>query len=182
LKEGLYEDFERRDELLALARFRSTAGDALTSLEGYLGRMKEGQEHIYYISGEDAAALAKSPHIEGFRARGLEVLILTDPVDEFWLPSIGAYKDRSFRSVTRGDAELDKFAAEGAKDKDEKDKSGGKGIGSLIALLKLSLKDAVKDVRATSRLTDSAVCLVADDSDIDIHLERLLKQHKQLDT
>jgi molecular chaperone HtpG len=186
LKEGIYEDAERRDELLGLARFGSTAEVKPTSLEAYLGRMKEGQENIYYLSGEDEAALRRSPHLEGFVARGLEVLILTDAVDEFWLPAVGAYKGKSFRSVTKGAAELDKFKVEtpaAGQDKPDADKSdrADKGVASLIALLKLSLKDAVKDVRTTNRLTDSPVCLVADDSDMDIHLERLLKQHHQLD-
>jgi len=186
LKEGIYEDQERRDELLGLARFPTTHGVTATSLEAYLGRMKEGQEHIYYLSGEDEAALRKSPHLEGFMARGLEVLILTDPIDEFWLPAVGAYKGKGFRSVTKGAAELDKFKVEtpAAADKPEAEADKGdatKGVASLVALLKLSLKDAVKDVRTTNRLTDSPVCLVADDSDMDIHLERLLKQHRQLD-
>jgi len=184
LKEGLYEDHERRDELLALVRFATTAEGKPTSLEAYLGRMKEGQENIYYLSGEDEAALRKSPHLEGFRARGLEVLILTDPIDEFWLPAIGAFKGKSFRSVTRGAAELDKFKVEQAEAAAEKKDDAGtadKNVDSLVALLKLSLKDAVKDVRTTDRLTDSPVCLVADERDMDINLERLLKQHHQLD-
>jgi molecular chaperone HtpG len=184
LKEGLYEDAERRDELLGLARFGSTGSAAAASLEAYLGRMKEGQEHIYYLSGDDEAALRRSPHLEGFVARGLEVLFLTDAIDEFWVPAVGAYKGKSFRSVTRGAAELDKFKVEKpAADKPDPDKAAAadKSVASLVALLKLSLKDAVKDVRTTNRLTDSPVCLVADDSDLDIHLERLLKQHHQLD-
>ena len=185
LKEGLYEDAERRDELLALARFGTTAEVKPTSLEAYLGRMKEGQEHIYYLSGEDEAALRKSPHLEGFAARGLEVLILTDPIDEFWLPAVGTYKSKSFRSVTKGAAELDKFKVEKAEAADTGKKEDGdkadKNVDSLVALLKLSLKDSVKDVRTTNRLTDSPVCLVADERDMDIHLERLLKQHHQLD-
>ena len=185
LKEGIYEDTERRDELLGLARFASTTEPGLTSLEAYLGRMKEGQEHIYYLSGDDETALRRSPHLEGFVARGLEVLFLTDPVDEFWVPAVGAYKGKSFRSVTRGAAELDKFKVEtGDAKKTDAEKADGadKNVASLVALLKLSLKDAVKDVRTTDRLTDSPVCLVADDSDLDIHLERLLKQHHHLNS
>ena len=185
LKEGLYEDAERRDEMLALARFGTTAEAKPTSLEAYLGRMKEGQEHIYYLSGEDEAALRKSPHLEGFAARGLEVLLLTDPIDEFWLPAVGAYKGKSFRSVTKGAAELDKFKVDKAEaaDAEKKDDTdtADKNVDSLVALLKLTLKDAVKDVRTSNRLTDSPVCLVADERDMDIHLERLLKQHRQLD-
>jgi molecular chaperone HtpG len=181
LKEGIYEDHEHKDEILPLARFRSTAGDDLTSLDEYIARTKPGQEAIYTIAGEDLEALKKSPQIEGFRARGIEVLLLTDPVDEFWMPGVGEYQKKEFKSVTRGSADLDKIAPEEKKDgapaADEKPEGD---VASLLALLKLSLGDAVKDVRSSKRLTDSAVCLVADDRDIDMHLERLLRQHKQL--
>jgi molecular chaperone HtpG len=179
LKEGIYEDQEHRDELLPLARFRSTAGDGYVSLDEYVARMKPGQDAIYTIAGEDLEALKKSPQIEGFRARGIEVLLLTDPVDEFWMPALGDYQKKNFKSVTRGAADLDKIApeekkADGAEEQPEGD------VASLVALLKLSLGDAVKDVRVSKRLTDSAVCLVADERDMDMHLERLLRQHKQL--
>jgi molecular chaperone HtpG len=184
LKEGLYEDLGHRDALIKLARFRSTAGDGLVSLADYVGRMKEGQEHIYTLSGDDEASLRQSPHIEGFVARGLEVLLLTDPVDEFWVPAVGAYEGKAFHSVTRGAADLDKFAAkaeEKAEGNEAEAPTAGKDVDTLIAFLKLSLKDAVKDVRTTARLTGSPVCLVADESDLDIHLERLLKQHHQIE-
>jgi molecular chaperone HtpG len=179
LKEGLYESHDQRETLLSLLRMRSTAGDGLTSLADYVGRMKSGQESIYYITGENLEALKKSPQIEGFAARGVEVLLLTDPIDEFWIPAIGAFQEKPFRSVTRGDVELDKIA------KPNGDAAGSEpptpGIDSLVAMFRLTLKDAVKDVRSSARLTDSAVCLVADEGDMDIHLERMLKQHRQLD-
>jgi molecular chaperone HtpG len=179
LKEGIYEDRDNRDEILPLARFRSTAGDELTSLDDYIARMKPGQEAIYTIAGEDLDALKRSPQLEGFRARGIEVLLLTDPVDEFWTPSVGDYQKKPFKSVTRGGADLDKIAPEGKKADEAEAKPEG-DVASLIALLKLSLGEAVKDVRISNRLTDSAVCLVADENDMDMHLERLLRQHKQL--
>ncbi|HUK58569.1 MAG TPA: molecular chaperone HtpG [Stellaceae bacterium] len=177
LKEGLYEDTEHRDELLGLARFRSTGGDGLVSLDDYVGRMKPGQEAIYTVTGDSAEAAARSPQLEGFRARQIEVLLLADAVDDFWMPAIGEYKKHPFKSVTRGQADLEKFAAPDAPKADPKQDGA---VASLIALVKLSLGDAVKDVRASARLTDSAVCLVADEGDLDIHLERLLKQHRQL--
>jgi molecular chaperone HtpG len=179
LKEGIYEDREHKDEILPLARFHSTAGDGYVSLDEYVARMKPGQEAIYTIAGEDLEALKKSPQLEGFRARGIEVLLLTDPVDEFWMPALGDYQKKEFKSVTRGGADLDKIAPEEKKADGAEEKPQG-DIASLIALLKLSLGDAVKDVRASKRLTDSAVCLVADERDMDMHLERLLRQHKQL--
>ena len=181
LKEGLYEDFAYRDQLLKVIRFRSTEGDGLVSLADYVGRMKEGQQAIYYISGEDIDAVARSPQLEGFRKRGVEVLLLTDPVDEFWIPSVGVFDGKPFKSVTRAGADLSTIKTEDGASDDAEPKTELKGLGTLIALLKQTLGDAVKDVRSSDRLTTSAVCLVADDNDIDMRLERLLKQHKQLD-
>ncbi|WP_042701931.1 molecular chaperone HtpG [Azospirillum sp. B506] len=178
LKEGLYEDYEHRDELLKLLRFRTTAGDELVSLEQYVARMKEGQDAIYTISGDDIDTLLRSPQLEGFKAKGVEVLLLTDPVDEFWMPSVGVYDSKPFKSVTRGGADLGKI--KGEENEKPEDKAPEGELTDLLALLKLTLSDAVKDVRKSERLTDSAVCLVADDNDMDMHLERLLKQHKQL--
>jgi len=180
LKEGLYEDQEHRDQLLKAVRFRSTGADGLVSLEDYLGRMKEGQDAIYYITGDDPAALLRSPHLEGFRARGVEVLLLTDPVDEFWVPVVASYKEKPFKSVTRGGADLGRIKTTDEAPKPEATAEGD--VANLIGLFKATLGDAVKDVRPSERLTDSAVCLVADEGDMDMHLERLLKQHKQLDT
>ncbi len=180
LKEGLYEDREQRDPLLELARFRSTARDGLASLDEYVAAMRPGQQAIYTITGDNFDAVQRSPQLEGFRARGIEVLLLTDPIDEFWLPAIGLYKDKPFKSATRGGVDLDQIAAAEAQP-EEKPAPPAK-LASLIAIFKLALGDAVKDVRGSVRLTDSAVCLVADEGDMDMHLERLLKQHRQLDT
>ena len=185
LKEGIYEDADNRDAVLKLARFHSTHDDNLTSLDEYLGRMKEGQEAIYYISGEDVSALAKSPQLEGFRSRGIEVLLMTDPVDEFWLPAIGDYEEKPIRSATRSGTDLDGIGtdkeegAENGKTKTEKE-GDAPGLDALIAMVKLELGDNVKDVRLSNRLTESPVCLSADEGDIDIRLEQLLRQHNQL--
>lgn len=178
LKEGIYEDREQRDALLPLLRFRSTKGDGLVSLEEYVGRMRPGQDEIWYITGDDAAALARSPQLEGFRARDIEVLLLTDPVDEFAVPSLGEFQGKAFKSATRGGADLSKIEAPAEAPKPE----AGEGMDALVAALKLALTDQVKDVRASQRLTDSAVCLVADEGDTDLHLERLLKQHRRVDS
>src|SRR5262245_45829068 len=99
LKEGLYEDHEQRETLLSLVRMRSTASDQLTSLVDYIGRMKSGQDSIFYITGEDVGVLKKSPQLEGFAARGVEVLLLTDPIDEFWIPVVGTFQDKPFKSA-----------------------------------------------------------------------------------
>ncbi|HUI18705.1 MAG TPA: molecular chaperone HtpG [Alphaproteobacteria bacterium] len=180
LKEGIYEDVAERERILALARFRSTAESGLVSLESYLARMKEGQEAIYYINGEELEALAKSPQLEGFRAKGLEVLLMTDPVDGFWLSAVETFRDKPFKSVTRGGADLAKIKAAAKEEEKPEEAGGAAAVSGLVALFKLTLKDEVKDVRASERLTASPVCLVADEGDMDMHLARLLRQHKQL--
>jgi molecular chaperone HtpG len=196
LKEGLYEDESRREALIELARFATTRTDGpdggMAGLADYVARMPEGQDAIYYISGQDAETLRKSPQLEGFAAKGVEVLLMSDPVDEFWLPVVGEYQGKAFKSVTRGGAELDKVAeaaansakngeAAAAGGEDAGEDVAGPGTDALIAFVKLALKDEVKDVRASERLTESPVCLVADEGDLDMHLERLLKQHNQID-
>jgi molecular chaperone HtpG len=180
LKEGLYEEPENRETLLKLARFRSTHGDALVSLADYVGRMKEGQTSIYYLTGDSLESATRSPQLEGYRAKGIEVLLLTDGVDEFWVPAVGEYDGKGFKSVTRGGADLDAIKGD-AKADEKKQEPAAAGIDNLIALMKLALKDAVKDVRVSQRLTDSAVCLVADEGDMDMRLARLLQQHKRID-
>jgi len=183
IKEGLYEDTESRTELLKLLRCRSSAVEGLVSLEEYKSRMKGGQEAIFYIIGESPEKLMRNPHLEGFKARGIEVLLLTDQVDDFWPNAVGAFDDKAFRSVTRAGGDLDKMkpVEETSKDKSAEPVKEG-DLASLVALMKLTLGDVVKDVRSSSRLTSSPVCLVADEGDIDIHLEKFLKQHNQLRT
>lgn len=182
LKEGLYEDLPQKDALLKLCRFKSIKTDSWISLTDYLENMKEGQEHIYYISGEDEQALRRSPQIEGFKAKDVDVLVLHDPVDEFWVTSINEYEGKGFKSVTRGGADLNKIDSADDKDDSSKDKEDDKAeLGALLGYMKLTLEGEVKDIRSSERLTDSAVCLVADEGDMDIHLERILRSHKQVD-
>jgi len=180
LKEGLVDDFTMRDKLLELARFRSTGADGLTSLADYVDRMKDGQEAIYYIAGEDETQVVTSPHLEGFRAKDVEVLLLTDPVDEFWLQHVTEFSDKPFKSVTRGAADLDTVKSGDDDPSDDAKDADEVNLDTLIAALKLTLSDAVKDVRASKRLTESAVCLVADDGDMDVNMERLLRRHGQM--
>ena len=181
LKEGIHEDFTNRDKILEVSRFHTSHSEKLTSLKDYVSRMKKGQNTIYYLSGEDKEKLSQSPHLEGFRAKGVEVLYMTDPVDEFWLPSVGKYSEKSFQSITRGSADLDKIKSKNADKKDKKDEKK-ENIDKLIASLKVVLGKEVKDIKSSERLTDSAVCLVAGEGDMDMHLEKLLKQHQQLDS
>jgi molecular chaperone HtpG len=148
--------------------------------------MREGQEAIYYISGDAPDSLRRSPQLEGFRAKGVEVLLLTDPVDDFWLSVVPSYDGKPFKSVTRGATDLDGIKTDGAAAdakaaKPEETAGEAANLDSLIAFVKLTLKGTVKDVRLSARLTESPVCLVADEGDLDMHLERLLKQHRQIE-
>jgi molecular chaperone HtpG len=180
LKEGLYEDFERKNDILELCRFRTTTGgDELVSLAAYLGRMKEGQDAIYYITGDDLTRLKQSPQLEGFAAKGIEVLLLTDPIDEFWPTAVSAYQDKKLRSVAQGAADLSSVKSDEKAEEDKKPAADAAALDALIAAAKLALGGAVKDVRGSDRLTESPVCLVADEGDMGIHLERLLRQHQQ---
>jgi len=183
LKEGLYEDFERRSDILDLCRFRTTTSDEPISLATYLSRMKEGQEAVYIITGDDAEAVKKSPQLEGFRAKGIEVLLLTDPIDEFWPSAVGSYQERPFRSVSQGAADLSAIKGdETAEDKPKAEAAASDAMAALIAAFKLALGEQIKDVRSSDRLTESAVCLVADEGDMGLHLERLMRQHQQAGT
>ena len=185
LKEGLYEDHENRDKILEIVRFNSTASDKLISLAEYVERMKKGQTEIYYISGEGLDLVKASPQLEGFKARGIEVLLMTDPVDEFWLPMVGQFDEKPFTSATSGSVDLSKI--KNVKDKKENDdkneakKADDASVAKLILALKESLGETVKDVCSSDRLTDSAVCLVAGEGDMDLHLERMLKMQGQME-
>jgi molecular chaperone HtpG len=181
LKEGIYEDFERRDALLALARFKSTAsGDGWRSLKDYVGALKPNQTAIYYLAGDDLERLRSSPQLEGFRARGVEVLLLPDPVDTFWVMPGVSFDGKPFKSVTQGAADLASIARTDAKD--EAQAEAAPAVKIFVAFLKSTLGDAVSDVRVSDRLTDSAVCLVAPDSGPDRALEKMLASAGRLST
>lgn len=184
LKEGIYEDFENRERILELARFHSTNGDGLTSLAAYVERMKPGQDAIYTISGSELGALRRSPQLEGFRAKGVEVLLLTDPIDEFWLPAMRDYKDKPFRSAAAAGTDLSAIAEtekDDAATAETTEPEPQESLDRLIVGLKAALGDTVKDVRASQRLTESAVCLVSGEGDPSMNIERLLRQHRQLE-
>ncbi len=167
LKEGLYQDFANRDALLELVRFRSTEQEGLTSLAGYVERMKEDQKAIYYITGERSANLAASPLLEVYRSQGLEVLIMDDEIDAFVIPSVGKYQDHELKSVNRTDT-ADDLGTEQSKEK-------AKEIGPLLRRIRGVLGDQVKDVKASARLSDSPSCVVADESDPTASMQAVLK-------
>ena len=179
LKEGLFEDQDNRAKLLELARFKSTRGPELVSLADYVGRMRPGQEAILYVTGESAQALRTSPQLEEALAKGCEVLLLDDPVDEFWLPEVKEYQGKPFRSLTKGEVDLSKIADEGRIE--TPDELWDEELKRLLAKLQGLLGEEVKAVRASRRLRESAVCLVADEHGLDFRLERFLRQHQQLD-
>lgn len=172
LKEGLHLDPANKDRLARLLRFESTSG-GLTSLADYVARMKEGQQAIYFISGPDRAFLEKSPHIEGLKKKGFEVLFFTDPVDEWVATALPEFEGKRLSSAMKGEIKLDDAA------KDEEKKEDADPVwGGLTTAMKAALGERVKGVRMTDRLTDSAVCLVAGEHDLGANLERILKQHQ----
>lgn len=180
IKEGLYEDWERREQLLKLARFRSTtSGDGWRSLADYLGAMKDGQKAIYFMTGDDKGRLEASPQLEGFKARGVEVLLLSDPVDSFWVAMAPAFEGKQLKSVTQGGADLTEIAL--ADDAAKPDVEISPEIATFIAFLKSTLGNNVSDVKVSDRLVESAVCLVAPDGGRDRQLERLLSAAGRLD-
>ena len=179
LKEGIYEDFERRDALLALARFKTTASaNEWRSLKDYVAALKQNQTAIYYLAGQDIASLEASPHLEGFRGRGIEVLLLTDPVDSFWVAYGASFEGKPFKSVTQGAADLGLIPL--LESKQQQSPEVEKSVTEFLAFIKTELGDAVSDVRPSDRLTDSAVCLVAPESGPDRQLEKLLTGTGQL--
>ena len=163
LKEGVWEDSEHRAEIAPLLRFRSSAQDGWTSLADYVGRMQEGQDTIYYLSGDHAEALKSSPQLEGFRAKGLEVLLMADPIDSFWPERLDSFEGKNLRSVTRAAEDI-------GKGDDLPD------ISLLLAAMKTALGDRISDVRSTARLTDSAVVLASDGKGPDLAMQRLMRR------
>jgi molecular chaperone HtpG len=170
-KEGIYDATDRRDAILSLCRFRTTAG-SLRSLKDYVGALKDNQTSIYYLAGQDAARLEASPHLEGFRARGVEVLLLSDPVDSFWVTSAPSFEGKPFKSVTQGDTDLAAIPRVDASAETPQEVSAS--VTEFLAFLKTTLADLVSDVRSSERLTDSPVCLIADESGPDRQLEKIL--------
>jgi molecular chaperone HtpG len=170
LKEGAWGDTEHRASLAELLRFRSSTQDGWVSLGSYVERMKQGQEAIYYLAGDDLVAVTASPQLEGFRAQGIEVLLLSDPVDAFWPERMDKYQDKPFRSVTQAAADLQFLS--GAKPPEGE----AADVGKLVPALKAALGDAVDDVRPTDRLTDSAVVLAASGKGPDLQMQRLMRR------
>ena len=171
LKEGVWDDADYRQELSHLVRFKSSGAEGWTGLADYVGRIKPEQEAIYVLAGDDAEALAHSPQLEGFRARGVEVLLLTDQVDAFWPERLGMFEGKPIRSVTQGAADLSKLPSEHVPEGELAN------VEKLIAALKTALGEAVSEVRATDRLVESAVVLAAAGFGPDLQMQRVLRRH-----
>jgi molecular chaperone HtpG len=171
LKEGLYSDFTNREALLELIRFKSTEVEGYTSLASYKERMKDDQKSIYYITGENEDTLRNSPLIEGYVKKGIEVLIMSDEIDEIVIPSIGTYKETELKSVNKSGT-ADDF-------KSDTDEETEKKVEPLLKKIKDALGDRVKDVVASKRLSDSPSCIVADDNDPTVQMQQMLKSMGQ---
>ncbi|MEH6381000.1 MAG: molecular chaperone HtpG, partial [Dietzia cercidiphylli] len=183
LKEGLISDVDAREQLLAVSTFASTraASDEATggdddevgtTIAEYVSRMAEGQEEIYYLTGTSRAAVENSPHLEAFRARGVEVLVLTDPVDEVWVDAVGEVDGRRLRSVAKGDVDLSGI---GSPVEEEKGQADSAEFTGLLEWLGEELSDEVKQVRLSQRLTESAACMVGDEFDMTPQLEAMYR-------
>ncbi|MDH6676355.1 molecular chaperone HtpG [Rhodococcus sp. LBL1] len=178
LKEGLLSDFDNRETLLEIASFPSThSEDEQTTLAQYVERMKDGQEQIYFLTGESRQQLEASPHMEAFRARGLEVLLLTDPVDEMWVTSVPEFDGKPLQSIAKGEVDLDtedeKQEAEAKREEQDKE------FADVLSWLTTTLEDQVKQVRLSTRLTDSPACIVGDEFGMTPALERMYRASGQ---
>jgi len=173
LKEGIHYDFDNQEALKELLLFASTKGDELTTLKEYCSRMSEDQKEIFYITGSSREMLANSPHLEALKTKGYEVLLMTDPVDEWVLQGLTPYDEKPLKSVAKGDVSL--LNEDEKKEAEEKLKADEEQYASLLTFLKNTLKEKIKDAKLSSRLTDSAVCLVADEHDMSASMERLLR-------
>jgi len=175
IKEGLYEDFERREKLLALSRFSSTSGDRRT-LRQYVADFKPNQTEIYFLAGDSIERLKSNPRLEAASARGIEVLLLTDPVDAFWTSAPLDFGGKPLKSLSQGDIDFSLIPLTEEKAEEKKDEAAA-DEAMTIAVVKEALGERVADVRASRRLTSSASCLVASGEARDRALERLLAQH-----
>jgi molecular chaperone HtpG len=169
VKEGLLGDVDNRDAILEICSFESTHSDSPTTLRQYVERMKDGQEHVYYLTGDSRVSIEKSPHMEAFAAKGFEVLVLTDPIDEMWVTAIGEVEGKQLQSIAKGQVDLDT----------EDEKKAGEALREefdpLLSWLGSALEEQVKQVRLSTRLTSSPACIVSDTHDLSPALEKMYR-------
>ncbi len=180
LKEGLYEVGAHREKILELSLFNTTNDDDFTSLDGYVERMKEGQKEIYYLQGDNIEAMRQSPQLEAFLDKGIEVLLLDHVIDSFWVPAMGVYKEIAFKSITQDGVDLSAFSSDEKETKEDTSASEKQqdDYSALLEAMNETLKGLVKEVKVSTRLSRSPVCLIADKADADLAMEKLLKQHQ----
>lgn len=170
VKEGLLDDTENRDAILGIASFDSTHDpEKQTTLAQYVERMTEGQQHIYYMTGDSRATIESSPHLEAFRAKGFEVLVLADPIDEMWVQAVPSFNDKQFQSIAKGQVDLDTEEEKSAAEERQKD------FADLLTWMTTALSDHVKEVRLSARLTTSPACIVGDTFDLSPTLEKMYR-------
>jgi molecular chaperone HtpG len=170
LKEGLYEDFENREKIADITRVYSFKHEKLINLNSYIEDMTEKQDKIYYLAADTLKQAKSSPHLEGFKAKSIDVLLMTDPIDAFWMSQMGTYKEKSFLSISR-----DKYDLAGLSDEQKEDEADNEAKNKLTILIKDCLGDLVEDVKSTSELVESPVRLVAGEGGLDFNLERIMK-------
>ena len=181
LKEGIYEDFDKKNEILDLCIFKTINNSSPITLKEYVNNLANTQKSIYYITGENVDVLKTSPQLEIFKNKNIDVILLTDPVDEFWISTTEKYKDNQFKSVMITDDEIEKIDTKDNSEKENKDKEEieEEDIKELVSTIQESLGDEVKEVRTSSRLVGSPVCLVGEDGGMSLHMERMMKQQGQ---
>jgi len=170
LKEGLYEDFENREKIAEITRVYSFKHEKLINLNSYIEEMAKKQDKIYYLAADTLKQARSSPHLEGFKAKGIDVLLMTDPIDAFWMSQMGAYKEKSFLSISR-----DKYDLAALSEEQAEDKADDEAKNTITTLIKDCLGDLVEDVKSTSELVKSPVRLVAGEGGLDFNLERIMK-------
>ena len=170
LKEGLYEDFENREKIVEITRVYSFKHEKLINLNSYIEEMAEKQDKIYYLAADTLKQAKSSPHLEGFKSKGIDVLIMTDPIDAFWMSQMGTYKEKSFLSISR-----DKYDLAALSEEQAEDKADDEAKNTITTLIKDCLGDLVEDVKSTSELVESPVRLVAGEGGLDFNLERIMK-------
>tara|TARA_B100000902_G_C27312867_1_gene919457 strand:+ start:447 stop:2315 length:1869 start_codon:yes stop_codon:yes gene_type:complete len=176
LKEGIYEDPDHKLDLLGLSKFKSSKNEDEKFLPQYVEGMHKKQTQIFYIAADSLEQATKSPHLEAFKSKGIEVLFFTDPIDTFWLSTQDEFDGKKFVSITQGSIDLSDFDEKGS---DKKDKDQSSKFKDLTEGIKTALGDSVSDVRVSAKLIDSACCLVASDSGMDVQMERIMKMQNQ---
>ena len=179
IKEGLYEFNEHHDKILPLLRFQTSESEELISLDNYLKKVVKNQNEIYYFANTDKEHIKNSPQLETFLDKKIPVLFMTDAVDEFWLQNVGKYKDKTFKSITKGKVDLSKFKSANIKERKDKESKNNSKINDLINVLKKELENKISNVVISDRLTKSPIILIAEESGMDINMEKLMKMHNK---